>query len=626
MRKKAGIVCVALLVMLFAFSSCTQIVWVPVPDGPGISGSGKLDPEELMRQADLDKLYEDAAAVVAGKNVTGMELVSIVPSTNSSSSISMLSSRTVNRSYEAILRFTGGYISGSVSITDGEIAFTFTGSYDDSSKVTTVETYTLRTLSSLSFEASGISYSVGISVPNPVEASLRISENNGDVSITGSVTITVPRGDSGSISVDNDTISTGDIGAADNRFAGGYGTEAEPYKVSNRTQFLNISELVSEDPAIYHYFILTDDIELGYDDILDMFAGQLDGDGHSISVVGPITYTSEQKPVETHTIRAFAGSARFYDFEFHTIGTKMFAYGDITQEGGIPESIVFEDVQTYGDLVASNNIAPFLVYLQATEISFINCTNNASMTGGAGNYCSPFAGYMVGYSDGRAPDLKRLTYSGCVNNGNFSMESVSFVLANGGNSGNYVRFWSTSDSPDEDKIILTIENCRNNGQMTGTKNAGWFVWNSQDPESASWEPMNQYVGSKVSGNAPRVVNLEGLALSGTIDDTGNVVLTTSYPSADTDGTLYDYVYQKSYYGRFFYDSDLSNFAGTLLTHRNVENPENAGKAKVDSTDLDILVINGNETFLEEPTGNWTYSVSVYDDTGALLGTATCSVK
>ena len=41
MRKKAGIVCVALLVMLFAFSSCTQIVWVPVPDGPGISGSGK---------------------------------------------------------------------------------------------------------------------------------------------------------------------------------------------------------------------------------------------------------------------------------------------------------------------------------------------------------------------------------------------------------------------------------------------------------------------------------------------------------------------------------------------------------------------------------------------------------
>ena len=149
MRKKAGIVCVALLVMLFAFSSCTQIVWVPVPDGPGISGSGKLDPEELMRQADLDKLYEDAANVVAGKNVTGMELVSITPATNSSSSVSVLNSRSANRSYEAIVRFIGGYVSGNVSITDGEIAFTFTGSYDENSKVTSVETYTLKTVSSL---------------------------------------------------------------------------------------------------------------------------------------------------------------------------------------------------------------------------------------------------------------------------------------------------------------------------------------------------------------------------------------------------------------------------------------------------------------------------------------------
>ena len=614
--------------MLLAFTSCTQrIIPIPFP-GHDNDGSKRLSSVELMRAADMDKIYSDAASVVAGSDVSGMDLVSI---TESSSGASLLRARSIAKSYDAVIRFTDSYKSGDVIISTGEMVFTFSGDYDDSTKKATVSSYTATTTKALVFEVSGISYDVNIVVNEPTSATLTITESSGSIEVEGSAEITTPAKGSDSITVDNNTpISSDDIGKSDSRFAGGYGTKNEPYKINNKTQFLNISELVSENPEAYNYFILTNDIDISYDDELDMFAGELDGDGHSINVTGPITYTNNQVPVENQTIRAFAGSARFYDFEYHTIGTKLFALGDITTQGGktvIPESISFENVDAYGDLVASNNIAPYLVYIQATEVSFTNCTNYASMTGGAKNYCSPFAGYVVGYKDKiTAPDLKRLTYTNCVNKGNFSMESVSFVIANGGNDGNYVRFWSTSDNPDENKIVLTINGCRNDGQMIGTLNANWFVWSTADQEKTSWDALNQYAEKNISGNAPRVVKLDGLKLSADKDESGNVSLSVTYPSADPEGNIYEYRYQKSYYGRFYYDAEYNDFAGTQLTIRKIEDPSNAGSAKVEADDLDMLIVNDKETYLEQPTGNWTYSVSVYDTDDALLGTASCSVS
>ena len=120
-----------------------------------------------------------------------------------------------------------------------------------------------------------------------------------------------------------------------------------------------------------------------------------------------------------------------------------------------------------------------------------------------------------------------------------------------------------------------------------------------------------------------MVTLEGLKLSASLNVAGNVKLDITRPTDDPTGTKYEYVYQKSYYGRFYRDESHSDFAGTLRTVHTCNDPADVGAPSVEATDLTIMQENGKDLYLEAPVKDrWDYSVTVYDN-GVPIGTATC---
>ena len=410
-------------------------------------------------------------------------------------------------------------------------------------------------------------------------------------------------------------------------FAGGYGTEENPYEISNLTQLLNIGDFCSENTAVYPYFVLTNDIVVDYTDQIEVFGGELNGDNHQITVTGDIVYDSDGDVTAEQLIYRIAGSAVIKNLSYSTIGTKSLIDGSPISSGLYPDSVILSNITTAGEMIGTPNCSPLYRYAYAKKVVFEECTNNTNIYGSANTYGAPFLAYLVGGPDeNNKPRLitRSLRFDHCVNNGNLVMQGVGFFVGNGGNTGNYVEFYTTDEAEANDRmILLSISDCVNNGSLVGTNSADWYTWNTNDGNSTSWSAINSYAGANTTGNAPKVIKLDGLALSASLSDE-LVVLNIAYPAADPDGSKYEYVYEKSYYGSFYRDAELTDFAGTYRTIIEVD-ADNAGSPLVDRDELNIMMEDGKELYLKDPgdSAKWTYSVSVYDG-NVPVGTASCT--
>ena len=401
--------------------------------------------------------------------------------------------------------------------------------------------------------------------------------------------------------------------------------------ISTTEQFLNISYLCENDMEATLYFELASDISITQGDYIDQFAGVLDGGEarHSIRVSA-----SNDEDAAPFVVRATGKSAKFKNIDFYTEGGVALVYGDELVDPTTGEIILdteflgFYDIKIYG--VAEDvgtNMGFLLVYGEADELVFDHCVNYASMYGSMNAYSSPFLGYLVAEKDS-GMQTSKLTFDSCKNYGDFITGKAGFLVANGGNVGNFVSRYVLGETgtPTEGQIQLIVKNLKNGGRIVGYDgNAGWFTWNANDPNGQPWATVNEYVESnltKDSGSYIGTTGIDGLELSATENSDGKVVLSATV-NGENIPSNYTAVYQRSFYGS--YTKPTGESAGTLRTV-DVVDPANAGSKIVTINDLHEFVANGQVMTPVEPNGTWEYSVTLYDaSTGYPVGGAKARV-
>ena len=518
-----------------------------------------------------------------------------------------------------------GYRAGNGAVLYGDMVIFFEGTLADTS--VTITRYSAETEGDVRITYDNVTSSVSVSELQGTIESAAATVNEGAEPVIAQITSGKVSADiSGSFVIGSEEVSKAE---ADGLVSGGDGKTPETaYVISTAAQFLNISSICADRMEEITYFRLGDDIEIGANDYIDMFSGVLDGDNHSIAI------TDEAEDAPPFVVRATGKYAEFRNFDFHTRGGKAIVYGDelVDDSGSIildTEYIGFENVDVYG--VAEDvgtNMGFYLVYGEADEIMFSSCTNNASMYGSMNAYSAPFLGYLVGGSSGM--QTSRLTFKDCTNNGDFIMGKAGFLVANGGNSGNYVSRYILGEggTPAEGGIQLVVSGMKNSGKFVGYDgNAGWFTWNDTDPQGAAWTPVNEYVEDNVTelpGSRLDTTGVDGLVLTAAEDENSNVVLHASINGAELPDT-YLAVYQRSFYGS--YRKPDGSSAGTLRTVDDIADPANAGSKTVTIDDLHEFVANGQVMEPVAPAGNacWQYSVTLYDPaTGYPVGGAKAS--
>lgn len=608
-----------ILISIFAIAilvaSCSQ------PGYPGMipglfpqNNPEVLNPVEGAKRIQLDKLVSD---VLSGESITGLNVGAwseyVQPEIILLRANSDISNNATGKSYATTVTFSG-YDNGFVTIDDGSIQLILK---TDGTEDNTVNSFSIVEERSLVVSSTGFAdFTLGIeNVAGTIETTVTVSEGNVSVAPAKNVAVSL----NSTISMNGTTVSQAE--AAD-LVSGGDGLTAETaFKISTKEEFLGMSEICAENMEGVTYFELTDDIELYASDYVDQFSGVLSGgeQHHSISIVSgggdPVSYV----------FRATGIRAEFRDLDFHTAYEKMLVYGDELMDatGKIildTEFVGFYNVDAYGEMNdVGTNTGIYLTYGESNEIVFDGCTNNASIYGSSVAYAAPFLGYLVGNST--SLHTNKLTFNNCTNNGNVVIGSAGMIVANGGNTGNWVCRYVTGESGavPEGGIRLIVNNFTNNGKITGYGgNAGAFTWNTQDghgdcPQSnRSWEAINTYVSQNTTGTG-RIdnVGIEGLQLTAKSDADGSNVELSATINGEAIPSQYRAVYEKSYYGHYKYPN--GDDAGTLRTVIEVD-PANAGSKFVDRSELREFIINGVEMILVEPGENatWTYSVTLYD--------------
>ena len=254
-----------------------------------------------------------------------------------------------------------------------------------------------------------------------------------------------------SVTFDYEVVPSGETGD----FAGGVGTETNPYIINTVEQFLKIGEeaysskyfKLSADLDFTNYIIDSETtpyyITSAWPDFpwyshIGCFSGTLDGNGYKIMNVK----ASEE-----------VASGFFTLLENATI--KNLSY---YSEGGVSLGVMskgntlFENVDCYGSafFTGGNNQGAFLTYNDGA-LTMINCDNYMNLLG-----VSSYVGGFIGQPSWS----ESLTMIDCNNYGKITGIKAAAFFANA-NNGAYTK-------------NITMTNCHNYGEIIGTENSALF--------------------------------------------------------------------------------------------------------------------------------------------------------
>ena len=289
--KKTLIIALSIVLMLFAFSSCSNDNKGPAIDEPTAQGiAEKLNPNALVNEV-FSLSEKDGVTVTYTLSADGQAQSSVMP-------------KAAGYTLTALVEFDNYTNSSSVTIESGILKYVFKGSLNGS--VFSAISYSISTEKELRISGSGIEEAtdVTISVKETTPSSTVFnatlaSTEAGETSIAAgsqvTVAVTLPD-DNSDMTVGGQPVeipSESEIPEPEPNpygFAGGSGTSADPYLIANASQFLKIgtqefqTKLLEGDNDNL-YFKLTGDIDLsnqtgGY--AIPVFSGTLDGNGHVI--------------------------------------------------------------------------------------------------------------------------------------------------------------------------------------------------------------------------------------------------------------------------------------------------------------------------------------------------------
>lgn len=169
-----------------------------------------------------------------------------------------------------------------------------------------------------------------------------------------------------------------------------------------------------------------------------------------------------------------------------------------------PIGVTIENVDTEGyvNLTADDqsNYSPYAFCAPQGGMKMINCTNNADIIGNI------YGGIFYGYYPLNKGANDDILFSGCVNTGNVTMRNASMFFGNP----SVDDVMATAD----EGFTITIENCRNDGEIRGTVSAHYFV-SSLSQELATGglsDRMEQHLlGTTTSDISPHQVSGEALS-------------------------------------------------------------------------------------------------------------------
>lgn len=453
---------------------------------------------------------------------------------------------------------------------------------------------------------------------------------------------------------------------ASSDFAGGVGTETNPYIINTVEQFLKIDDGIYEPPyestSVYNfsagvghhqpgigenaayrggskyagcYFKLGADLDftgigvseqdatqLGayaageyYYTLLGAFSGNLDGAGYKIYNVG-IGISAGASSPEGLIALLQNGTIKNLDYYVDSF-IPMVVWAEETNH--------VENVDCYGTMLidgGSNNCA-YVVY-NFGHLTMVDCNNYVNIFGNS-SYAGAFLGQPSRANDGNSS----LTMTNCNNYGRITGIKAAAFFANA-NSGYYV-------------IDITMENCVNYGEIIGS-NANLFfatpntfddpnmvatgeeekVIDENRTASLTWTNCSNGTSGEFKGKVVPLTS-EGyytaqVAKDGTITVTTvnaaitKVVVLISYYSKNEAGTLLRSAYEELYFSAETSEAKTNNIK--QLAIRKVTDQD-------DLTAEGVVEIIEGVLYLVEEDGNWTYVHA--DESHADLGNSKVTV-
>ena len=288
-------------------------------------------------------------------------------------------------------------------------------------------------------------------------------------------------------------------------FAGGSGTENDPFLVATANQFAAISSLFTKTREPY-YFRQTADLVVSDTDVT--FAGVYDGGGfklesgrHSSAYVYLFKQPAGHVTVKNLTVNMKnTGTTLFYELDWAT------GYGaDIENITFTSErELTLENANNFG-LITVN--ALYTTGSKSVVYNFKDITNNVSLQN---------TGTCTGVFIGSGPCFNAPTtvnYINCVNNGNITgTDQVGFLYGNMAYIG----------CLEEEGNAINVVNCRNNGTLSSMKDGAVVAF---APGCPALNELYQEAcgGSYVSGNylsdKTITVNQTGTAFTINTEDT-----------------------------------------------------------------------------------------------------------
>ena len=458
-----------------------------------------------------------------------------------------------------------------------------------------------------------------------------------------------------------DDVVTGDASdidipesAVSNDFAGGMGTEANPYLISTPAQLTKI--LASKGL----YYKLTNDIQIGTESSFDNVseiglsstssgalkemnrAGinlafislfyKVDGlslDGNGYTLYGPessmAVTTSGRNPV-TYKAECYYLARTLVNATIKNITFNMTPYMP-SVAAFIEGTTTFENVTFTGMTNWENNTGLFGVYVNnsnvGTEISITNCTNNANIVG------TQYNALMFGYPNGKVT----VNIDGFTNNGKYADKLAGIVF---GNSSGNAKFG-------DNEFVININDFDNsNGSVTSYSSSytNPYIASVANPEGYSTklklivdgEPEVEGVISSSSGGAAELDALKEIVVThcGNSNTSGlaikvnenNTFTITPLNNADVD----HYEVVLSIYATKTGGTLLYSITETLDSTQTTTTLKNLRIADDSLGYTESELINEYKTVINEGTQYYLYEDDTYEIGGdSKIGTLTVAV-
>lgn len=223
------------------------------------------------------------------------------------------------------------------------------------------------------------------------------------------------------------------------RFAGGKGTESDPYLIATPEQFRRI---LSGSATETRYYKLINDVDLSSVFDEDDYAVYdttryivLDGNGNSLKGVddGMLFKRIENSTLKNLTVDMVGGESAI----------SLYAY----------YKMHYDHVNVTGEASVSGNNGAYAILAFAADFTFDNCIADVDMSGTS--YNSVFVGYVYTYSGTQRP-VPKFTFNNCENKGSLVCNYAAMFIGN----------------PNAYDIVCNVNNCVNSGviQSTNTDN------------------------------------------------------------------------------------------------------------------------------------------------------------